>query len=57
MVHIFCITGTCNFEKDFCTWTQGIGEDFDWTRRKGSTTTGGTGPTTDHTYRNARGRG
>lgn len=39
----------CNFDTNFCGWTQDISEQFDWLRNKGSTPTVGTGPTVDHT--------
>jgi len=40
----------CNFESDLCDWTQVQGKDrFDWTRSRGSTSSLGTGPQTDHT--------
>ncbi|XP_065198014.1 MAM and LDL-receptor class A domain-containing protein 2-like [Sycon ciliatum] len=40
---------TCDFEKNFCTWTNLAGSDFDWIRRFGSTTSFNTGPSYDHT--------
>ena len=39
----------CNFEKDFCSWTQQSDDEFDWTRRKGLTPSHNTGPSRDHT--------
>ncbi|CAH1274186.1 MAMDC2 [Branchiostoma lanceolatum] len=40
----------CDFESyNICGYTQDRTDDFDWTRRRGSTTTGGTGPSGDHT--------
>ncbi|XP_033751994.1 MAM and LDL-receptor class A domain-containing protein 1-like [Pecten maximus] len=46
-----CVSqGACNFEKGLCTWTNAhTGDNFDWRRSSGSTTSGGTGPSTDHT--------
>ena len=41
--------GTCNFEKNLCGWTQRQDDMFDWLRRRGSTPSAGTGPTSDHT--------
>ena len=42
--------GSCNFEKGRCTWTNAqTGDDFDWRDGSGSTTSFGTGPSTDHT--------
>ncbi|XP_013393211.1 MAM and LDL-receptor class A domain-containing protein 1 [Lingula anatina] len=40
---------TCNFEKDFCGWTQDTKDQFDWTRQNGPTSSTNTGPSTDHT--------
>ncbi|XP_033751988.1 MAM and LDL-receptor class A domain-containing protein 1-like [Pecten maximus] len=39
----------CNFDNGICTWTQNKDDQFDWTRKRGSTGTGGTGPSSDHT--------
>ncbi|XP_077868508.1 MAM and LDL-receptor class A domain-containing protein 1-like [Saccoglossus kowalevskii] len=40
----------CNFESGKCTWMNEIGVDqLDWVLNKGTTSTGGTGPQTDHT--------
>eukprot|EP00058_Branchiostoma_floridae_P021559 XP_002607049.1 hypothetical protein BRAFLDRAFT_118690 [Branchiostoma floridae] len=40
----------CDFESyRICDYTQDRTDDFDWTRRRGSTITSGTGPTGDHT--------
>uniref|UniRef100_K1QMS6 MAM domain-containing protein n=1 Tax=Magallana gigas TaxID=29159 RepID=K1QMS6_MAGGI len=41
--------GYCNFEKDFCGWTNSVTDQFDWIRNKGTTGSTGTGPTHDHT--------
>ncbi|XP_013397767.1 MAM and LDL-receptor class A domain-containing protein 1-like [Lingula anatina] len=41
----------CTFENGTCGWTQDTtGDQFDWILLGGSTGSGGTGPTTDHTY-------
>ncbi|KAI8512343.1 MAM domain, meprin/A5/mu [Branchiostoma belcheri] len=41
---------SCDFESyRICGYTQDRTDDFDWTRRRGSTTISGTGPTGDHT--------
>ncbi|ESO97870.1 hypothetical protein LOTGIDRAFT_152977 [Lottia gigantea] len=40
---------TCDFEKDFCLWTQDKTDKFDWSRKRGRTTSSGTGPVGDHT--------
>ncbi|XP_071965542.1 MAM and LDL-receptor class A domain-containing protein 1-like [Antedon mediterranea] len=47
--------GNCNFEDGWCDYTQEIYDDFDWSRKRGSTSSFGTGPSTDHTYNNATG--
>lgn len=50
-----CVTPTdfkvCDFEKDFCKWKTALSNEAEavWTRHKGSTPTGETGPSTDHT--------
>ncbi|KAH3887699.1 hypothetical protein DPMN_011718 [Dreissena polymorpha] len=42
--------GTCDFETDTCDWTNSqTGDDFDWLRNRGSTTSQFTGPSSDHT--------
>ncbi|XP_064612390.1 MAM and LDL-receptor class A domain-containing protein 1-like isoform X2 [Liolophura sinensis] len=40
---------SCDFELDFCGWTDDTNDDFDWIRNSGATGTPGTGPTGDHT--------
>lgn len=41
---------SCDFESSaFCGWIQDTTDDFDWTRHSGKTTTGRTGPNSDHT--------
>ncbi|XP_036374066.1 MAM and LDL-receptor class A domain-containing protein 1 [Megalops cyprinoides] len=47
--------GRCNFEFDLCLWRQCTQDDFDWLIKAGSTPTGGTGPSTDHTLRDPSG--
>jgi len=42
----------CNFETDLCGLTQDSHDDFDWTRKSGSTSTSHTGPLADHTNSN-----
>lgn len=38
----------CNFDSgSLCDFTQATGDQFDWTLHKGSTRSGGTGPSTD----------
>jgi hypothetical protein len=39
--------GVCNFENGFCSWSNQLGDDFDWTVNSGGTPSGGTGPTGD----------
>ncbi|XP_048583250.1 uncharacterized protein LOC116612520 [Nematostella vectensis] len=42
--------GDCNFDRDFCNWTNEQGtDDFDWSRNKGPTPSDNTGPSADHT--------
>lgn len=52
----FCVGAACQalpYSESFTTgtglWVQGLGDDFDWTLRSGTTPTSNTGPTTDHT--------
>ncbi|XP_072179347.1 MAM and LDL-receptor class A domain-containing protein 2-like [Diadema setosum] len=41
----------CDFESGLCGWQQAYyGDNFDWTRRSGSTPSSNTGPSVDHTY-------
>ncbi|XP_067654505.1 MAM and LDL-receptor class A domain-containing protein 2-like [Haliotis asinina] len=42
-------TINCNFESNMCGWTQATNDQFDWTRQKGTTSSSGTGPGSDHT--------
>ncbi|KAI8499746.1 hypothetical protein Bbelb_227970 [Branchiostoma belcheri] len=39
----------CDFDTDMCTFFQDTSDNFDWTRHEGSTPSGQTGPTADHT--------
>ena len=39
----------CNFENNFCGWTQAHDDQFDWTRQSRPTGTTNTGPSRDHT--------
>ena len=54
----FSIKGNCNFELDLCSWSNvhGSGDNFDWVRGSGRTTSSGTGPSTDHTTNNSTGK-
>ena len=55
-VSIFSAAGSCNFELDLCSWSNLHGGDnFDWVRASGTTTSTGTGPPGDHTYSNSTG--
>ncbi|XP_072182121.1 MAM and LDL-receptor class A domain-containing protein 1-like [Diadema setosum] len=46
----------CNFESGFCLWENAQTGDYsDWVRLAGRTSTGGTGPTVDHTLGTAAG--
>ena len=42
------LSGDCSFDTDLCGWTNVQGDQFDWTRNRGGTPTGGTGPSGDH---------
>eukprot|EP00057_Strongylocentrotus_purpuratus_P009663 XP_011664137.1 PREDICTED: MAM domain-containing glycosylphosphatidylinositol anchor protein 2-like [Strongylocentrotus purpuratus] len=39
----------CSFDNGLCSWTQDASDYKDWTIQSGPTTTGGTGPSGDHT--------
>ena len=42
--------GSCDFEKNTCLWTNTrYGDNFDWLRKSGSTSSTSTGPNIDHT--------
>ncbi|XP_071478396.1 MAM and LDL-receptor class A domain-containing protein 1-like, partial [Diadema antillarum] len=41
--------GSCDFENGLCSWMNIGGDEFDWSRHRGSTSTGTTGPNVDHT--------
>lgn len=42
--------GDCDFEKDTCNWVNtNSGDQFDWLRQKGQTSSTRTGPNYDHT--------
>ncbi|KAK3781309.1 hypothetical protein RRG08_018936 [Elysia crispata] len=43
---------SCDFEQDFCAWTQPSSAKRDWSRRRGAAQTAGTGPSHDHTTGN-----
>ena len=40
---------SCNFDRDFCGWTNDSGAEFTWSKNKGTTPSDGTGPPWDHT--------
>ncbi|CAH3182980.1 unnamed protein product, partial [Porites lobata] len=44
---------SCNFDYGLCYgWSQSLSDVFDWTRRRGSTSSSNTGPSSDHTTGN-----
>ncbi|KAJ8050465.1 MAM and LDL-receptor class A domain-containing protein 2 [Holothuria leucospilota] len=59
LVSCFFIQGhslaECDFEDDFCTYTQATDDDFNWFRKYGSTPSGNTGPSQDHTLKTSAG--
>ena len=48
---LLAVPGTfnCNFESNFCGWTQAHNDQFDWTRQSRPSGTANTGPRSDHT--------
>jgi hypothetical protein len=49
--------GYCDFETDFCTWSNmKNADDFDFVRFKGSTSSASTGPSSDHTLGTSQGK-
>lgn len=50
--HFFHAAFLCNFDEDECGFRQSSSDKFDWTRSKGPSPSGGTGPDKDHTSRN-----
>ncbi|XP_078483559.1 MAM and LDL-receptor class A domain-containing protein 1-like isoform X2 [Ciona intestinalis] len=47
---------SCDFQDpSICSFTQDNTDDFNWSRRKGATSSVNTGPTTDHTYQSDEG--
>lgn len=46
---IFVISGSCDFEKDTCSYQNLQTDDFDWLRHRGRSASASTGPSTDHT--------
>ena len=48
--------GDCDFEKGKCTWTNPLaGDQFDWVRASGATSSVNTGPANDHTKQDKTG--
>ncbi|XP_076078445.1 adhesion G protein-coupled receptor L3-like isoform X6 [Mytilus galloprovincialis] len=43
------LPGDCNFNTDLCTWRNDDHDTMEWILNRGPTTTGGTGPFSDHT--------
>ena len=41
------VLGDCDFETDFCTWSNMASDDFDWIRDSGGTPSRLTGPDSD----------
>lgn len=50
------VINNCTFERGFCSWKNLRGDNFDWTRSRGGTSSWNTGPTTDHTLGTRAGR-
>ena len=50
------VINNCTFEGGFCSWKNLRGDNFDWTRSRGATSSWRTGPTTDHTLGTRAGR-
>ena len=46
---------TCTFQTGYCGFTQAKNDKFDWTRKRGTTSSSQTGPTTDHSTGTAAG--
>ena len=42
-------SASCDFDQDYCSYTQDSVDDFDWSRLQGATSSVNTGPTSDHT--------
>ena len=53
-VFFFSVTIGCNFDSSMCGFTQDKNDRFDWTRKRGSTGSPSTGPSSDHTSGNGR---
>ena len=45
----FVLVISCDFDGSMCGFVQDNNDTFDWTRRKGSTSSSSTGPNADHT--------
>ena len=55
-VSFYLFTDDCDFESvTICGYTQDKTDNFDWTRDYGGTTSSGTGPAVDHTYKTKTG--
>lgn len=51
------ISGDCDFESGYCTWTNvQAGDNFDWVLGKGRTSSTLTGPSADHTKGTSAGK-
>ncbi|XP_070565015.1 MAM and LDL-receptor class A domain-containing protein 1-like [Ptychodera flava] len=53
--HCDSLAGRCDFEISMCDWKQEGGDNFDWGLLRGTTSSAGTGPSTDHTTRTEKG--
>ena len=45
----------CTFEQNFCSWTQSLADNFNWTRQQGASPSLQTGPDSDHTTGGSQG--
>ena len=46
---LYFLAFSCNFDTSMCGFVQDNNDNFDWTRRQGSTPSSDTGPSADHT--------
>lgn len=50
------VINNCTFEQGLCSWTNLKGDNFDWTRDHGGTSSWNTGPSVDHTTGTSKGK-
>ncbi|CAH1239110.1 MALRD1 [Branchiostoma lanceolatum] len=50
-----CTNRRCDFEDGFCSWSRGTSDNIQFERGRETTSTGGTGPSLDHTHQNPLG--